>query len=101
MLGAGGIPGMPEQGAAGGAIKMMRPLKHLTREQRLQRLGQVSVGKKRLRGDLNNLGKYLHDRCQEDGAWLFTVVLSNRTRNTDHKMEHNFHLNMRKKTSSP
>lgn len=98
MLGAGGIPGMPEQGAAGGAIKMMRALKHLTRE---QRLGQVSVGKKRLRGDLNNLGKYLHDRCQEDGAWLFTVVLSNRTGNTDHKMEHNFHLNMRKKTSSP
>lgn len=45
MLGAGGIPGVPEQGATGGAIKMTRPLKHLSREQRLQGLSQVSVEK--------------------------------------------------------
>jgi len=73
---------------------MMRALEHLSYKERLRELGLFSLKK---RGDLTNAYKYLKGGCQEDGAKLFSVVLSDTTRGNGHKLKHRmFQLNMRK-----
>jgi len=42
---------------------------------------------RRLRGDLRNADKYLTGGHQEDGAKLFPVVPSDRTRGNGHKLK--------------
>ena len=76
---------------------MIKALEHLSYEERLSDLDLFNLEKRRLRGDLITVYKYLKCGRQRDEARLFSAVHGDRTRGNSHKLKHGkFHTNVRK-----
>ncbi|KAK4811893.1 hypothetical protein QYF61_014926 [Mycteria americana] len=87
----------PGQSIASRSREVILPLDSAL-EERLREPGLFSLEKRRLRGDLINVYKYLRGGCKEDRARLFSVVPSDKTRGNGYKLTpRRFPLNIRKR----
>ena len=76
---------------------MIKGLEHLSYRERLSDLGLFSLEKRRLRGDLISVYKYLRCGRQRDEARLFSALCGNMTKGNDYKLKHRkFHTNVHK-----
>jgi len=70
------------------AMKMIKGLECLPKKERLSNLGLFSLEKRRLRGDLISVYKYLRCGRQRDKARLFWEMHGNWAVGNDHKVKH-------------
>ncbi|PKU42310.1 reverse hypothetical protein [Limosa lapponica baueri] len=77
--------------------KMIKEINQLSCGERLKELALFSLEKRRFRGNLIRIRKYLKGMCKDDRARLFSVVPSDRTKGNGHKLKsRRFPLNVRK-----
>ena len=77
------------------SMKMIKGLEYLSYEERLSDLGLFSLEKRRLRGDLINVYKYLRCGGQSGEGRDFSAACGDRTRGNGQKLRHGkFHINV-------